>query len=752
MNKTQKVLVNFLLMLCILFPNSGVEAQEGDSAPGAQEEDIYTFEYLGYDDQVLMGPYDFMRVRFNLPANWELTSGASILLHLKNVYPILEDDPALDASNTIGVRLDLEFNDQVIDSILLDWVGERTVSLNIPEAALETSPDEQSFYIYMDAGIDCRGDHETSVIVYADSYFDLTHRTRLPDLDLTTIPSPFFREDSLVPHTTDEAPAVTSTNIVLPETPSAGELQAALTTSAALARLTDAELPLNILFENELTDELKAGSNHILIGMHDSLAVLEEIPFTVPFGNEGFVLDGFQPDDGLIQEAYSPWNEGGLILLISGQSEAGIIKAARAFSTGNIQTNTSPAVAVVSEVPGVRYAASVEEDRTLADLGYEDVQLSSSIFSEKGYLEVEFPIPAGHVVSDTAYLDVYYANSPLLNFEESGLTVFLNGTSIGGIVYDEEAGDSLAYKQIRIPGHLLVPGDNKLLFQSNNVPWSFCSEPSELNTWTVIYNHTLLHIPLEIVVEETDSLPMLNSYYEDLTDSPTLDEVGFIVAPDSPAAVISASRIAYELGDRMIGSLVEFHASYADQVPESFKENLDLVLAGAATDIPLIMELNEYLPASFEDGSDLANETVFDVVYRLPEGVSLGYLELLETPWDETHVILGVLGTTEAGILDAASALTIPELRRSMSGNFAVVRGEQVLSSDTRLGIGTGNLSGDLVPESEAEVVQAGQLTNDQTSLSRTNQQDLLRIAIGVSSLIAVVVIYIVLKNAKKKS
>ncbi|MBN1266393.1 MAG: cellulose biosynthesis cyclic di-GMP-binding regulatory protein BcsB [Anaerolineales bacterium] len=750
MNQILKVLTFLFIMILLFAPVSGAAAQEGDTDPGFGE-DEYTFEYLGYEDEVLMGPYDFMRVRFNLPANWKLTSGSSIQLHLKNVYPVVENDSILDVSNTIGVRLDLEFNNQVIDSILLDWVGESTVTFNIPQTAIETSSDEQSFSIYMDAGVDCRGYYETSVIVYADSYFNLIHRTVQPDLDLTTIPSPIFRANSLVPHGVDEAAAITSTYIVLPDKPAAAELQAALTASAGLGRLTD-DMPLNILLEKNLTPEIKAVSNLIFTGLGESFSSLEEILFPVSFESGSFALDGIQPDDGILQEAYSPWNDERVVLLISGQNEAGIVKAAQAFSTGDIRTHESTAVAVVSEVSGGQYAESVEVDRTLADLGYGNVQLNSSIFSEKGYLGVEFPIPAGQVTDNTAYLDVFYANSPLLNYEESGITVFLNGTSIGGIVYEEEAGDSLVHRQIRIPGHLLVPGTNSLLFQSDNIPRSFCSEPSGLNTWTVIYDQTLLHIPLEVAVGEVESLLMLYSYYEGLTVSPTLSNVGFVIAPDSPASLFAASQIAYELGDQMLGGLVEIRAAYADQVPEEFREGLDLILIGAASNIPMILELNEYLPASFEEDSNLVNEAVFDVEYRLPDGISLGYLELLETPWDSTHIIVGVLGTTEAGILDAANALTIPALRRTLSGNFAVVRGEQVLSSDTRLGVGTGNLSAELVPEVSAQVVQADQSTNELNSAAHKKQQNLLLMAIGISTLAVVGVVFTVFRRTRKKS
>jgi len=106
-------------------------------------------------------------------------------------------------------------------------------------------------------------------------------------------------------------------------------------------------------------------------------------------------------------------------------------------------------------------------------------------------------------------------------------------------------------------------------------------------------------------------------------------------------------------------------------------------LVGKASQLPIIAELGSNLPVPFDKGSDVAQDTKFRVTYHIPENTSLGYLELLTVPWDTTHNILAVLGTTDEGLTYSGNALTVPTIKSSLGGNFAIVRNEQVLTSDS---------------------------------------------------------------------
>ena len=112
---------------------------------------------------------------------------------------------------------------------------------------------------------------------------------------------------------------------------------------------------------------------------------------------------------------------------------------------------------------------------------------------------------------------------------------------------------------------------------------------------------------------------------------------------------------------------------------------MDLVIIGKALQMPIISELNENLPAPFDDGSGLATENNMQVSFRIPPTSPVGYIELLSSPWNQDRVIIAALGNTPQGVAWAASGLYDAKIRSQLTGNFAVINDRQVTTTDTRL-------------------------------------------------------------------
>ncbi len=63
----------------------------------------------------------------------------------------------------------------------------------------------------------------------------------------------------------------------------------------------------------------------------------------------------------------------------------------------------------------------------------------------------------------------------------------------------------------------------------------------------------------------------------------------------------------------------------------------------------------------------------------------MGYVEMLPSPWNSNNVILAALGNTTQGVDWAVSALVDPNLQAKLAGNIAVINGNQIVSTDTRV-------------------------------------------------------------------
>jgi hypothetical protein len=101
-------------------------------------------------------------------------------------------------------------------------------------------------------------------------------------------------------------------------------------------------------------------------------------------------------------------------------------------------------------------------------------------------------------------------------------------------------------------------------------------------------------------------------------------------------------------------------------------------MIGKSSTIPLLSQLNDQLPAPFDFETDTANESRMQVVYRIPSGMSVGYLELLHSPYNAEKPILVLAGNSDDGVALAGNTLLLPELSNQLSGVFAVSDGTQV--------------------------------------------------------------------------
>ena len=578
-----------------------------------QGPDVYPISLLGYTDQIMNGPYSFARIRFRLPDTWALNSGASIQLHIRNILTSTSGMTENELVQATGATLEVHFNSEWVTTLVLDWVGDKTVTVPVPVDALATKTGQYTLSFYLDAGIDCNFDHQTTVVILSDSVLDMQHDFVTPAVDLTLLPRPIYQQNSTLASPASSlvtaqdmgvAPAV----IVVPDQPDQAELQAALIVSAGFGYLTNGNLVLNTVPVSQFTPEMKNNSQVILVGKAANLGILSEVTLPLSYSGAKFDSPDLTVEDGVIMEAVSPWNPLNLVLVVSSESDAGLVNAAKAVSSGFVQVGDRPDVAIVSGVTALPVGTSIPEVQTLADLGFATTQLSGLNYNLVDYVDFPFFVPSGMAVNDQAFIEVFYANSPLVDIENSGLTIFMNDTTIGGIQYDENGDGSMRSANIAIPPYLLRPGMNILTIEASNQPPTYCSDMIFSNTWTTVYEQTALHLPMTPDETTERGLLTLGNVNSFLSAVPGLELVGFVVAPNSPAALDAASKIAFELGTGMVGEFVNLNATFADQLTDEFKQSQELILVGKAAEIPLLSELQEQLPAPFEENSNIASE------------------------------------------------------------------------------------------------------------------------------------------------
>lgn len=672
---------------------------EQGTLPAATDQSRVRLAQFGIKEESLDGPFDARYLSLRLPANWQLQTGAAIQLDFTTFFGGTGTTQQPDAPQLLGGSLDVQFNNILLGRIFLDQAGDRLVTLPISDTALISSRSDGSYSLafILDAGLTCGTARQTSVVVRSSTVLALPHTIEKPAADLKQLPRPIIQDSPLVP---DVAA------LIVPDQPTAGELQAALTIAAKFGSLTSNKVEIPLLTETALTPTLRSDANLIFVGRAGTIALLDSVDLPVAAKDGSFAASGAQAGDGIVQIAQSPWNPTRSVLVVSGEDDAGVIKASQALSTGTLRSTTNPALSVIAEVrpPQVLTAtADLEQtqtlttglpiERTLSELGYE-TRTSFGIGAQ--VFDYTFEVPQGYSLSEDGYIDVLFAHSSLLNYNVSGLLVRLNDQPLSTLRFTDETANN-GNVRVGIPRTSLTGGKNKLTLSANLVPNTPCIDPNAAGVWVSVRPETLIHLPLQFTQATQRINRNLSTFFDAFTTEPTLSNVAFILSKDDMISWNTAAQIAADLGNRVDGPFFELTALFADQTA-TVSGTHNLIVIGQPAGLPIVETLSNVLPAPFPAGSNQPVLGNSRVVYRVPADLSLGYLEIARSPWNKERTILGVFGSTNEATQWAGNALRVARLRNQLNGTVAVINGEQITIEDPTLTGDTTTLATNAIP------------------------------------------------------
>jgi cellulose synthase operon protein B len=648
------------------------------------------FSILGAVDTILNGPFDSYFLRFSTPANWRLIEGASITLHLQtDIVNLGGASPQTDLSNQrYGAKLEVYIDDILITTHPLA-TGDEVVTIDLPLEEMAANPNsgEHNIYLFLDAAIDCQIEELTSVVIRNDSLVNLPHTSSNPTANLSLLPQPIFQRNTLFPETA---------TIVTPNQPTEAELSAILSTAAAFGRMTNGELEVTTIPINRLTQETAKDTNLIFVGKSESLPWFEAMNLPVSIAQDRFMVEGMQDSDGILTLSNSPWNQTRFTLVVSSNSDEGVLKAAQALSDGTLLTyGNQPNVVIIAKVNTDIESPPAPTDRTFSDLDYRDTITIRGPGSRS--TDILFYVPPGFIAAPDSYFDITFSHSSMLTLETSVMTLRLNGRSLGGVKYSEET-IAENTRRFSIPTRAILPGTNVLTIATNHTVHDLCQDWIN-DVFTDILPSSILHLPLIKATSGLTSLLDLGVYPFPFISNPDLNKVAFIVPFDSPTALNEAARIANNLASQSTSGIIALDAAYADQVSDAILQNNDVIIVGLPENLPILQLMRDQMPATFDPGSNSIVLSNFKINYRLTETTNVGYLQIFESPY-ETNTILAVLGSSDAGLGWAVNALTkSTPLVGSLSGNLALTNGRQVVSNDTRVGVGIQDMLATIAPE-----------------------------------------------------
>ncbi|MEN9562874.1 MAG: hypothetical protein RIR73_1118, partial [Chloroflexota bacterium] len=688
-----KVFVTFLVLMILVFSPIHVAA-DTPSHVHLQEEGngvSVTFADLGYSDSDLVGPLDGTRRVFSIPANWQLKPGGTITLDVNVLLTGADVGLVSGDTTTYAGTLMVLFNNKVLGYVQLDASGSKSASFTIPAEAVTSIREngQHELSIQLDAQLDCLDDVRTSVTLLATSCFDLLFDITSPELNLSRLPAPFYLRNSLLPD---------NTLLVVSSQSTAEEMQAAINVMAGFGSLVGQSFNFSLITDDKLTPELLATSHLIFVGMPDKISVLEQIGFSVPIVGKQFVgLPAESLEDGILQMAHSPWNPDKVVLLVSGNSGEAVIKAGQAAGSGKIFVHSDPTVSYIRDVQALASVLPVVEDFTLADLGYESEQISGIGVSQ---LDFTFFVAKEQLATKDGRVDLVYYHSGLLDYGVSSILVEINGQVVSSVPFAKES-EQITTLEIKIPQGILRFGENTLTIQTQMQPNLSCDLSGFSDPWLLVSNQTAFHLP-------TANAPAPSLYGPDLRNYPTmfmgqsdLGDVSFVLAENDLTGWKAAADQAYTIGANAKPSISNLSVAYGSNVPEEILASSSLILVGKASTLPILNRINDFLPAPFNTETNTAEEQGMQIVYRIPAGVNVGYLELTTSPFNSERLVMVISGNSDDGVNMASSSL-LSDLKSQLTGVFAITNGMQV---DVSRGITQFSNIGSSIPGSEQVIL-----------------------------------------------
>ena len=572
--------------------------------------------------------------------------------------------------NPYGGSLLVTFNDQLIGTISLKKLGSQTVQLQLPPNALTAVRQDgrHQLTISLDAQFSCLYNVRAIVTIKPTSTFTLPFEVSSPELNLSRLPAPFHLRNALLPD---------RTLVVVPNDPDVKELTAALNLMSGFGSIVGETFDFGLITPTELTKDDLANSNLIFVGRPDQFDLLDNIKFPVAVQNKQFMsLPPESASDGVVEMALSPWNESKVVLLAGGNSVDAVVKAAQAVSSGKILIYQNPALAYVADVQPLSDAIPVVEDFTLQNLGYQTQTLSGIGLSSVQY---SFNASKEQLNAKNATIDLVYYHSGLLDYGFSSFTVELNNQVISSTAFSKET-EQLTTLQLKIPPGVLRFGENRLNISARMLTTTSCDATGFSNPWLTISDQTRFNLPASLGAssDSPSSLLDLKSYPDLFTTHSDLGDVAFVLPKDNTSAWKIAGQMAYNLGRTANPLISNLQAVYAENVPQQVLNESSLILIGKPSNMPLLLLFNEQLPAPFDFANNTASESNMQVVYRIPSGMSVGYLQLLSSPYNAEKPILVLAGNSDDGVALAGNALLQNDLSSQLRGVFAVTNGTQI--------------------------------------------------------------------------
>jgi hypothetical protein len=617
--------------------------------------------------QTLTGPISEVDFTFNLPADWKPEGTVTLDLDIMAFFSsLVATESSQTLSGLVGGDLSLYLNDTMVGVNTLQTSGEQTLHYEFSSTlfAPVTRDGVNILRIRWDGSISCLMNLLSSVSISPSSKLSFGYDASQKTLTLNDFPAPFVVKNSVQP---------VSLKIVLPATPSAGELRAAMILAAGIGQISNGQTNAEVISQADYRPVDSISQNVILVANTDTLKTLTLSTYGISSDLQS------NAGEGLVY-FFKP--AGGYGLLVSGD-EAGIVKAAQAVSADQVIAGGDANTMLVSGINPVA-ATTGPEDMTLDDLGVGEL-----VFTKPDNLSQSFDffVPAGNQVRADASFDLVISHSQQLDYLRSGLQMLVNGYPAVSLRLTDNTSNQALFKLI-MPANLVHAGRNTIEFVADLNTRDLCTAATENVAWMRVSSSSLLHLPLETAIGGSLVSKTFSDFPNAFLTGSGLDNVLIEVAPAEFGNIQAAAKLAGQLGAGLPDhTIMQLNASFVDAVDPTLAANDSLIIVGAPSKFTSLTDKTQFPSLVFDAQNLLSDQSALELVTRPQAGEDAGYLAIRGYDATTSKVLLAVLGSSPAGLTYAVDGLTSDQAAKN---NFLIVTGKNEQTGWLDAGIATG--------------------------------------------------------------
>ncbi|GEM_PF-1439047 len=606
----------------------------------------------------LQTPMDSLLFQFSLPPEWELEGETKLELSLNSlIASMMPSQGEINYEQIVGGTLAILINGKTIETLPIQGNGKKNFTLQLPADVWQNNVDNpfNTLELRWDASLSCNYNLLATVTIDPESSLWLPHRLKPLELDISQFPAPLIIEHAF------SHPSIT---IILPDQPSAAELESAFTIGGGLSQLARGLTAIELSTPAQIAEQQLAQNHLIIVGSAGQSPQLQE------------KLSSALPGKPAAHEAVlallpSAWNASRAMLLLQASDDQSLIKGAHAVSRAKLLASEPKTVSIIQQTQEQKAPLPFAEDTTFAALGLKDTTISRF-----GTTTIQIPlnIPPDIKIGAEAYLDLVFNHSQVADYLRSAIVVRLNNIPIGSVRFsDSTAG--LSTMRAMLPPTVIRPGQNDLQIQVDLYPRQLCSDERSENLWVTIFSNSFLHLPA--VREASAAAPQITfGNYSSLFSNP--QQVAILLPKNRPAAFQAAFRLSQALAAVSRPAYQSPAVLPTDSLPSQITAQNHLLLIGLPQDFSQLPQPQAYI-LSFFGKDNLPSQTMQSILpFKVSSKEKLGYLGIHQTG---NQTLLFISGSNDDALNNAVTALLNPRHQEELSkGNFAVIQGNKIIT------------------------------------------------------------------------